>query len=304
MNATDSLPASSTARTVSLVLGSGGARGLAHIGVIQELEAQGYEIRAIAGSSMGALVGGIYALGELDTYAEWVTGLDQSDVLGLLDWSFSGGGIIRGDKLMKKLKELVGESDIEHLPISYTAVAVDIDRGREIWMSDGSLFDAIRASIAIPAVFTPHRYRGRTLVDGGLLNPVPVAPTLRTLTDLTIVVDVNGPAPESEPESDGRGANHNKNGLLQRMRGYVESFGNDTSPSAAEGLALSEVLMRSLDTMQAAITRQHLAVFRPDLVISVPKNVCMIHEFHRAGPVIALGRKLAREALPSARPGA
>ncbi|MFP4161743.1 MAG: patatin-like phospholipase family protein [Ectothiorhodospira sp.] len=288
-------------RTVSLVLGSGGARGLAHIGVIRELEAQGYEVRAIAGSSMGALVGGIYALGELETYAEWVQGLSQSDVLGLLDWSFSGGGLIRGEKLIRKLRDLVGERDIEHLPIDYTAVAVDIERGREVWMSEGTLFDAIRASIAIPAVFTPHRYQGRTLVDGGLLNPVPVAPTLRTFTDLTIVVDVNGPAPEAEDgvEADPREGEGDEDrlGLLERMRGYVESLGGESTPRAAEGMALSEVLMRSLDTMQAAITRQHLAVFRPDLVISVPKNVCMIHEFHRAQPVIELGQRLARENL-------
>ncbi|TVP88759.1 MAG: serine protease [Thioalkalivibrio sp.] len=279
-------------RTVSLVLGSGGARGLAHIGVIRELEARGYEIRAIAGSSMGALVGGIHALGELQAYADWVEGLSQADVIRLLDWSFSGGGMIRGDRLMRKLKDLVGERDIEDLPITYTAVAVDIDRGREIWMTDGSLFDAIRASIAIPAIFAPHHYRGRTLVDGGLLNPVPVAPTLRTLTDLTIVVDVNGPSPE-EPQPE---ANNDNTGLLRRMLGYVESLGMNGA-QAAEGLALSEVLMRSLETMQAALTRHHLAVFRPDLVVSIPKNTCMVHEFHRAAPVIELGRETARSRL-------
>ena len=285
------------ARTVSLVLGSGGARGLAHIGVIEELEAHGYEIRAIAGSSMGALVGGIFAMGALATYRDWVEGLSQADVISLLDWSFSGGGMIRGDKLMGKLKELVGESDIEDLPISYTAVAVDIERGREIWMSDGSLFDAIRASIAIPAVFAPHRYRGRTLVDGGLLNPVPVAPTLRTLTDLTIVVDVNGPTPTTAEDQDQDDAAADEDsGLLRRMMGYVESLGMNGAP-AAEGMALSEVLMRSLETMQGALTRHHLAVFRPDLVISIPKSACMVHEFHKAGPVIELGRKTTRERL-------
>ncbi|AGA32777.1 UPF0028 protein YchK [Thioalkalivibrio nitratireducens DSM 14787] len=287
------------------MLGSGGARGLAHIGVIQELEARGYEIHAISGSSMGALVGGIHALGELQTYTDWVEGLSQTDVIGLLDWSFSGGGLIRGDKLIRKLRDLVGERDIEDLPINYTAVAVDIHRGKEVWMSDGSLFDAIRASIAIPAVFAPHRYRGRTLVDGGLLNPVPVAPTLRTLTDLTIVVDVNGPAPdESAADPDEESDN---SGLLRRMLGYVESLGMNGA-SAAQGMALSEVLMRSLETMQAAITRHHLAVFRPDLVISIPKNTCMVHEFHRATPVIALGREAARERLEhleeNGRPGA
>lgn len=285
------------ARTVSLVLGSGGARGLAHIGVIEELEAHGYEIRAIAGSSMGALVGGIYALGELMTYRDWVEGLSQADVFSLLDWSFSGGGMIRGDKLIRKLKALVGESDIEELPISYTAVAVDIERSREIWMSDGSLFDAIRASIAIPAVFAPHRYRGRMLVDGGLLNPVPVAPTLRTLTDLTIVVDVNGPAPTAV-EAPKEKEDHDDDGLLRRMMDYVDSLGLNGA-HAAEGMALSEILMRSLETMQSALTRHHLAVFRPDLVISIPKNACMVHEFHKAQPVIELGRKATRERLRS-----
>jgi NTE family protein len=290
-------------KTVSLVLGSGGARGLAHIGVIEELEAQGYRIKAISGSSMGALVGGIHALGKLDIYRKWVEGLSQSDVIGLLDWSFSGGGMIRGDKLMRKLKDLVGESDIEELPISYTAVAVDIHRGREVWMSDGSLFDAIRASIAIPAVFAPHSYRGRTLVDGGLLNPVPVAPTLRTLTDLTIVVDANGSVSRADSQNTDEDEEHTS--LLRRMMNYVESLGV-TGPSAAEGMALSEVLMRSLETMQAALTRHHLAVFRPDLVISIPKNTCMVHEFHRAKPVVELGRTLAREqleALSRVQPG-
>lgn len=285
------------AKTVSLVLGSGGARGLAHIGVIEELEAHGYEIRAIAGSSMGALVGGIFALGELTTYRDWVEGLSQADVFSLLDWSFSDGGMIRGDKLIRKLKDLVGESDIEDLPISYTAVAVDIKHGREVWMSDGSLFDAIRASIAIPAVFAPHRYRGRTLVDGGLLNPVPVAPTLRTLTDLTIVVDVNGPTPRNTGDMDGDDDDAGgDSGLLGRMMGYVESLGMTGAP-AAEAMALSEVLMRSLETMQEALTRHHLAVFRPDLVIRIPKSACMVHEFHKAGSVIELGRKRTRERL-------
>ena len=286
-------------RTVSLVLGSGGARGLAHIGVIRELEARGYEIRAIAGSSMGALVGGIHGLGELKTYADWVEGLSQADVIGLLDWSFSGGGMIRGHKLMQKLKGLVGDRNIEDLPISYTAVAVDIHRGKEIWMTDGSLFDAIRASIAVPAIFAPHRYRGRALVDGGLLNPVPVAPTLRTLTDLTVVVDVNGPAPRAaldDDENGGEDEDEDKSGVLRRMLDYVESLGINGA-TAAESLALSEVLMRSLETMQAALTRHHLAVFRPDLVVSVPKSACMFHEFHRARPVIELGRKIARARL-------
>jgi NTE family protein len=183
-----------TATTVSLVLGSGGARGYAHIGVIEELVAQGFDIRSVAGSSMGALVGGVYAAGKLDAYRDWVKPLQRFDVLRLLDLTFSGGGLIKGDRIVEKLRELIGEIRIEDLPISYTAVAVDLLAQREVWFSRGSLFDAIRASIAIPTVLRPHHYEGRTLVDGGLLNPVPITPTLRDLTDCTIAVDINAPA--------------------------------------------------------------------------------------------------------------
>lgn len=283
-------------KTASLVLGSGGARGLAHIGVIRELEARDYEIRAIAGCSIGALIGGIYAIGELETYAKWVSGLNQSDIFRLLDWSFSGGGLIRGDRLINKLKGLVGDRNIEDLPLDYTAVAVDIEREKEIWMSEGSLFDAIRASIAIPGLVTPHPYQDRRLVDGGLLNPVPVAPTLRTLTDLTIVVDVNGKEVKPHPLKRADEGDETGGSFLQHVRELVGLTDSKTM-SNENRMAMSEVMMRSLDIMQGVITRQHLAVFRPDLVISIPKNTCMIHEFHLAEPVISLGRKLAGETL-------
>ena len=192
-----------TSPTVSLVLGSGGARGYAHIGAIEELLAQGYDIRSIAGSSLGALIGGVYAAGKLQAYRDWAMALQRFDVLRLLDWTFSGGGLIKGDRIITKLKDLIGEVNIEDLPLSYTAVAVDLLAQREVWFSRGSLFDAIRASIAIPTVFRPHRYQGRTLVDGGLLNPVPITPTLRDLTDCTIAVDVNAPAESLEGDAGG-----------------------------------------------------------------------------------------------------
>jgi NTE family protein len=182
-----------TSPTISLVLGSGGARGYAHVGAIEELVAQGYDIRSVAGSSMGALVGGVYAAGKLQAYSDWVKPLQRMDVLRLLDWTFRGG-LIKGDRIIDKLRELIGDVNIEQLPISYTAVAVDLMAQREVWFSRGSLFDAIRASIAIPTILRPHHYQGRTLVDGGLLNPVPITPTLRDLTDFTIAVDVNAAA--------------------------------------------------------------------------------------------------------------
>ncbi len=294
-------------KTLSLVLGSGGARGLAHIGAIQAIEEAGWTIESIAGSSMGALVGGMYAAGKLDVYTEWVKKLQQSDVLRLVDWTLSGGGLIRGDKIIKRLREMVGDVDIEDLQIDFTAVAVDIEHGREIWLSDGSLFEAIRSSFAIPGLFTPHRYRGRLLVDGGILNPIPVAPTLRCLTDATFVINCNGPARgsmddrEVDPPSATLAIDRttaDDAGVVDRLRRFFADLAdrdgeNDDEPG------LVAILIKSLETMESVITRQHLAVFRPDRVVDIPRDACMIHEFHRANELIDLGRARTIEVLKS-----
>lgn len=288
-------------QSVSLVLGSGGARGLAHIGVIRALEKAGLEIRHIAGSSMGALIGGIHAAGRLDAYEDWVRGLEQSDVLALVDWTFSGGGLIRGRKIIDKLADLIGRYDIEDLEIDFTAVAVDLDSGREVWLDRGPLFDAIRASIAIPGVFTPHEYRGRTLIDGGILNPVPIAPTLRAINDLVVVVDVNAPAVYPAPlEQPDDGDDDGSNSMIQRVREFMNGWRDNDEKDRDERPGLMAVMMRALDTMEAAIARHHMAIFRSDIMIDVPKNTCFVHEFHRASEVIELGEKLANEALASA----
>ncbi len=288
-------------RSVSLVLGSGGARGLAHIGAIRALTEAGADIQAISGSSMGALIGGIYASGKLDAYEEWVCGLGQSDVLSLVDWTFSGGGLIQGRKIINKLAELVGELNIEDLSIDFTAVTVDIDQGRELWLDRGPLFDAIRASIAIPGIFTPHRYRDRTLVDGGILNPIPVAPTLRCMNDRTVVVDVNGPPDASLEPTTRSESRTGSSRLANRVRDFVDGFSSDREPRESQP-GLLAVMIRSLDIMEASITRQHLSIFQPDLVVQVPKNSCMVHEFHRAREVIDLGGRLARSAIAHHQP--
>lgn len=298
---------STESRTVSLVLGSGGARGLAHIGAIRALEERGFRIESVAGSSMGALVGGMHAAGKLDDYSDWVTTLEQSDVFKLVDWTLSGGGLIRGDRIIKRLKDMVGDARIEDLSVDFTAVAVDIEQGREIWLSKGSLFDAIRGSIAIPGLFTPHRYMGKLLVDGGILNPVPVAPTLRSLSDLTIVVNVNGPIRARHPRPVGNIPDDAEEAaedatLTERIRRFFNDLierdgpeGEDTQPG------LVAMLMKSLETMESVITRQHLAVFQPDLVVEVPKDACMIHEFHRADELIDLGYRRTIKALDRLR---
>lgn len=291
-------------KTISLVLGSGGARGLAHIGAIRALEEHGYTIGSIAGSSMGALIGGMHAAGRLDAYTEWVLGLEQSDVLRLVDWTLSGGGLIRGDRIIRRLRDMVGETRIEDLDIDFTAVAVDIEVGRELWLTRGSLFDAIRSSIAIPGLFTPHRYRGRLLVDGGILNPVPVAPTLRSFSDLTVVVNVNGPAVERAGDESANADNTDDTddsaeaGMMNRVkRLFSDLVSRDDDDKDDDGPGLVAMLIKSLEIMESVITRQHLAVFQPDLVVDVPRNACMIHEFHRARELIDLGHARTIEAL-------
>ncbi len=177
--------------TVALALGGGGARGYAHIGVLEVLEERGFEVISIAGTSMGALVGGLYAAEVLHEYAEWARSLTQRDVLRLLDPTIRAPGAIRAEKVFAKVIELLGERTIEDLPIPYTAVATDLLAGREVWFQRGPLAPAIRASIALPSFITPVMLQGRLLADGGLLNPIPVAATAAAAADVTIAVSLS-----------------------------------------------------------------------------------------------------------------
>ncbi len=295
-------PGGASKRTVSLVLGSGGARGLAHIGIIEWLESHGYSIQSISGSSMGALVGGIYAAGKLHVYADWVQALERTDVLRLLDFSLGQAGLFKGERFMTELKTLIGEYVIEDLPIAYTAVATDVDRGREIWISKGSLFDAVRASIAIPTILTPHEVDGRLLLDGGLINPVPIAPTLHDRTDLTIAVNLSGAVDPSlrvarqERRLPGDDAYH------RRIRGFIDSLNVRRTPYVRRSRGYLDVITRSFETMQATIARLKIAANSPDVLITIPRNVCMFYEFYRAAEVIEYGRRSARDVLGRALP--
>lgn len=178
---------------IALVLGSGGARGYAHIGVIQVLRENGHEIVAISGSSIGAMVGGLEAAGGLDEFTEWITGLKQRNMLLLLDPVFGGPGVIRAERALAKFSSILGGVLIEDLPIPYVAVATDLEARREVWFRRGPVDAAVRASVAIPGVITPAMLGTRTLVDGGLLNPVPVDPLLGVDADITLAVSLNGP---------------------------------------------------------------------------------------------------------------
>ncbi len=180
---------------MALALGSGGARGYAHIGVIQALRERGYEIVGIAGSSMGAVVGGVQAAGRLDELADWAKSLTQRTILRLLDPSISAAGVLRAEKILDAVRDILGPITIEQLPIPYTAVATDLLAGKSVWFQRGPVDEAIRASIAIPGVIAPHEVAGRLLADGGILDPVPMAPIAAVNADLTIAVSLNGSEP-------------------------------------------------------------------------------------------------------------
>ena len=290
-----------TTKTVSLVLGSGGARGLAHIGVIDWLDEHGYKIESISGCSMGALVGGIYAAGKLEAYKNWVVTLDKADVIRMLDLSFTQGGLIKGEKIIHKLLELVGSQQIEKLPIKFTAVATNIESGKEVWFTEGSLFDAIRASIAIPLVFTPVTSGKRILLDGGILNPVPIAPTMSDNTDLTIAVNVDG-EPENEhgiekvsatiseqDKDEGNWLNKIIDDLQDRFN--LDLFERD------EQLGIQEIMSRCIEIMQQSITQMKMAAYAPDILIEFSREIARTYEFYRADELIKLGYRTAQREL-------
>ena len=290
-------------KTISLVLGSGGARGLAHIGVIKVLEEQGWHISAITGSSIGALIGGFYAAGRLDDYAEWVQELSEFNVLRFLDIAWGAAGMLKGEMLMRTLKEFVGDHRIEDLPIPLTIVATDVLTRREVWLDEGDLFDAIRASIAVPMVFTPHNLEGRPLLDGGILNPVPIAPTLRDRTDAVIAVSLSGVEKRignaSRREHPKEKPRHRYQQKIEAFIDHLqERFGLDGDDGVdTPSLSFSESALLSLDAMQASIARCKLAAYPPDLLIEIPINTCGAHEFYRAREVIDAGRHWAQRAL-------
>ncbi len=292
-------------RRISLALGSGGARGLAHIGVIRCLEEAGFDIGYVAGTSVGALVGGIHAAGKLDIYEPWARDLTRRDMLRLMDFSFSRGAIIKGDRVIDAVCELVGDEAIETLPIGFTAVAADMNDQSEVWLSRGSLFNAIRASTAIPTLISPIRVDGRLLADGGLVNPIPIAPTLNHGGALIVAVDLNGPreglAPSSPDEEPIEDALEQRSRYARAIAEVIDKLTpNREAKSEApdeESPSFLKMSTQTIEIMQNAIARLKLAAYRPDMVISLPRDACQFWEFDRASEMIELGYERARRAI-------
>jgi len=289
---------SKSPKTISLVLGSGGARGHAHLGVIKAIEERGHEIRNIAGTSMGAVIGGIYAANELDTYAAWARKLSKKDVVRLLDFSFTWTSIFKGERIFEVLKDLIGDRNIEDLDRGFTAVATAIDEQSEVWINKGPLFQAIRASTAVPGVFSPVQLNGQTLVDGGLINPIPIAPTLNDATDLTIAVNLNALGERYAPaeEASDQGDPDEKQGYRAVISEFLDDLLKDDKEDAGNPDA-AELLTRSIDVMQGAIARLKLAAYTPDKVIEIPRDACSFFDFYKTAEMSDLGYKRACKAL-------
>jgi NTE family protein len=294
---------------IGLALGSGSARGWSHIGVIRILESAGIAPDIVCGTSIGALVGAAYADGQLEKLEAWVRGLTWQSVVGLLDFTVSGG-LIPGERLFSFLRSHLDDKTIDSLPKAYGAVATELVSGREVWLREGSIIDAVRASAALPGLFTPARREGRLLVDGALVNPVPVSLCRAMGADLVIAVDLNADligrhseveAPPAEPKASGTPPSGALVSMLSRLPlGFGGSKGG--APDAPPGMpSIFDVLGMSLNIMQVRITRSRLAGEPADVLIRPRLADFALMDYHRAAAAIDEGEQAARRALPELR---
>jgi NTE family protein len=286
-------------KKIALVLSSGGARGLAHIGVIEGLEANGYEITSISGSSMGALVGAFKACGALDTYREWACQLDRLDVFKLIDFTFSATGFVRGEKVFRALEEIIDDRMIEDFDLPFVAVATDIKNKRSVEIAEGSMYAALRASTAIPTVIKPVQFGTTKLIDGSVLNPVPVSSVQRSRDDLLVVSNVNHPKPYQRTDVSQQQADKEERDYLKMLDGFKGRWAKllPGGSSARDKLGYFELLNRSIDLMQDHMTDLMLEKAKPDIVAEISRDACTTFEFYKAEELIAAGRESIEHAL-------
>ena len=278
-------------KNVALALSSGGARGLAHIGAIEELEAQGYHISSIAGCSMGALIGGVYAAGKLTEFREWMKTIDRKKMLGLIDFSLSLNHLVKGKRIIEAIMEFVPDVNIEDLPIPYCAVATDLKAGKEVLFNKGSLFEAIRASISLPSFYEPVQRDDMILIDGGVINPIPLNRVKRQAGDILVGVDVSG---------------HDYKAQWEEMQRLTEMQKQDTSLKTKIldmlipdniGFNYYTVLSRTSSLMirQNSILMAQLT--KPDILVDIQMNRYGTFDFDKSEKLIAIGRKKTAQVI-------
>ncbi|MEA1981953.1 MAG: patatin-like phospholipase family protein [Campylobacterota bacterium] len=301
-------------KTVSLALGSGGARGYAHIGAIEEIEKKGYKIESIAGSSMGALIGGLYAVGKLDEYKKWILTLGYYDVYKLIKLSSTSGALIDADEVFNKIALMIGDVNIEELPLKYRAVATDIITQKEVVFTEGKLIDAIRASIAIPTVFTSVVKGKMILVDGGVLNPLPINAIIDDNTDLKIVVNLDANVENKyivkiplEHKTREEQIYNEFNSYIKKAESYVPNklldIVDKNSSKVLQKITQKEkkdiffILGRTIDTAQGTLAKYSMQNHKADIVIEIPRSSCEFYEFTKAYKMIEIGKMATKEKI-------
>ena len=315
---------------IGLALGGGAARGWAHIGVLRALQAAGIQPDLVCGTSVGALVGAAYAAGELDRFEHWVTSLGIRDVVSFMDIRF-GSGMLKGERLMEFFRQTFGDRPIEELELPFGAVATALKSGAEVWLRNGSTVAAVRASIALPALFTPVLHEGVVVVDGGLVNPVPVSLARAMGADLIIAVDLASdilgrhlreaaqnarhaalrgevPQEDTEPATAGQETEESVSSQVGNwMKKLQDNIGalipdkNDNGDGATEMPSMLDVVASSLNIMQVRLTRSRMAGDPPDVTIAPRLAHLGLMDFHRAGEAIEEGRRAVEVALPALR---
>lgn len=276
-------------KRVALVLSSGGARGYAHIGAIEELLEQGYEIGSVAGCSMGSLIGGIYAAGKLPEATEYIRGLGARQLFSLLDFSLSLTHVVKGEKVLGAIEEIVPDVNIEDLPIPFAAVATDINNYEEVVLDKGSLYQAIRSSISVPSVFKPVEIANRMLVDGAIVNPLPLSRVHREKGDLLVAVNVSAPnEKEADLLRDRAERLRRSDSSLFHLPPFIEQAATNTSLS---------ILLRCMNMMIARNTELALQLNPPDILVNIPINRLGELDYDKADSIIEFGRAKMHEAL-------
>lgn len=277
---------------IALVLSSGGARGYAHIGAIEALQSRGHRITSVAGTSMGALVGGMYCAGQLSQVKQWMCSISQKDMLALTDFSLSLNHLVKGNRVMDALRQLVPDVPIEQLAVPFCAVATDLQTRREVAFRKGSLYRAIRSSISIPTVFKPVSIGPHTLVDGGLVNPLPLNRVQRTEGDLLVSINVGAPA---TPE-----AAASRQHELELREGRIQRWTERLVPDAVRRGLDANAVSLLLDTFDIMIQSHTLLAKRlnpPDVSVDIPMNRFGLFDFDQATPIIEAGRQATLAAL-------
>jgi NTE family protein len=283
-------------KNVALVLSGGGARGLAHIGVIEELVKRGYNITSIAGTSIGSVIGGVYAVGKMDEYKEWVTNLSKLDVFKLMDFAVTKGGLIKGEKIFREMGKIIGNAKIEELAIPFAAIAVDIENHKEVVFTSGSLTDAIRASVAIPTVITPVKYKNTYLVDGGVLAPLPLDYVKRSGNDILVAVNLNADLPYRRSKKNKPSEKEEKN--YKKTIDYINKHWSKFFKTTKEKHAgYFDLMNKSLYAMQIRLTEIAIKQNKPDILIPISRRSCEIFEFYRSEEMIEYGRRQAVKML-------